>query len=408
MGRGQPRLAGVRRRPPQGLRPRDAALPLGRAPRRPPQVLLGRRRDRPLPTPPRVRRHPPDGLRRLRPARREQRDPNGRAPQGCHRALHRLVPRAVQAVGNLPRLDPRGLDPRARLLPLDAVDLPEALRAGPRLPRRSPRPVVPEGPDGPRQRAGHRRPLRALRHARGPAPPLAVVLQDHRLRPAPARRLRPPRILARACGHDAAQLDRPLRGRRGHLPLRRARPRLPRLHDPPGHALRRDVLRRRSRAPRRPQARRGHRARAGGSRLRRRGRPRLDRGPRSRGAPQDRRPDRTRGHQPGERRGDPRLRRRLRPHGLRHRRPDGRPRTRPARLGLRQGVRPADPPGDRARRGRGADRRGVHGAGRSGPDRQLRRVRRPHAGRGRSRRSRPGSTPRAGERRPSTTASATG
>ncbi len=58
---------------------------------------------------------------------------------------------------------------------------------------------------------------------------------------------------------------------------------------------------------------------------------------------EDRRPHRARGHQPRQRREDPGLRRRLRPHGLRHRRPDGGPRPRPARLGLRQGVRPADP-----------------------------------------------------------------
>ena len=46
-------------------------------------------------------------------------------------------------------------------------------------------------------------------------------------------------ILARARGDDAAELDRPLRGRRGHLPLRGARPRLPRLHDPARHPVRR-------------------------------------------------------------------------------------------------------------------------------------------------------------------------
>ena len=51
----------------------------------------------------------------------------------------------------------------------------------------------------------------------------AVVLPDHRLRRAAARRLRPARVLARARDHDAAQLDRPLRGRRGRLPLRGAR-----------------------------------------------------------------------------------------------------------------------------------------------------------------------------------------
>jgi leucyl-tRNA synthetase len=61
---------------------------------------------------------------------------------------------------------------------------------------------------------------------------------------------------------------------------------------------------------------------------------------------------------------------------LRHRRGHGRAGPRPARLGVRPQVRPAHPPGDRARRrqrrGPGAGR--VHGQGRAG---QLRRVRRP-------------------------------
>ena len=67
------------------------------------------------------------------------------------------------------------------------------------------------------------------------------------------------RVLARARDHDAAQLDRPLRGRRGGLPLRGARPRLPGLHDPPRHPLRRHLLRPRPRAPRADAAGRGHR-----------------------------------------------------------------------------------------------------------------------------------------------------
>ena len=49
--------------------------------------------------------------------------------------------------------------------------------------------------------------------------------------------------LARARRHDAAQLDRPLRGRRGHVHVRGPRCRLPGLHDAAGHAVRRDLLR---------------------------------------------------------------------------------------------------------------------------------------------------------------------
>ena len=57
------------------------------------------------------------------------------------------------------------------------------------------------------------------------------------------------RRLARARRRDAAQLDRALRGRRGHVHLRGARHRLPRLHDPSRHAVRRDLLRDGARAP---------------------------------------------------------------------------------------------------------------------------------------------------------------
>ncbi len=72
---------------------------------------------------------------------------------------------------------------------------------------------------------------------------------DHRLRRRAAR-VRPAarRRLARADEDDPAQLDRPLGGRGGPLPDRRARRRRPRLHDAARHAVRRDVLRPRARA----------------------------------------------------------------------------------------------------------------------------------------------------------------
>ena len=63
--------------------------------------------------------------------------------------------------------------------------------------------------------------------------------------------------LARARDDHAAQLDRPLRGGRGELPLRGARRRLRRLHDPARHALRRDLLRAGPRASARRAPRRG-------------------------------------------------------------------------------------------------------------------------------------------------------
>ncbi len=83
--------------------------------------------------------------------------------------------------------------------------------------------------------------------------PGAVVLQDHRLRPAAARRHRRPR-LARAGEDHAAQLDRSLRRRRVRPGRRRpmaTAPTAPRcgLHHPPRHQLRHDLRGRRPRAP---------------------------------------------------------------------------------------------------------------------------------------------------------------
>ena len=94
---------------------------------------------------------------------------------------------------------------------------------------------------------------RSVGRRRGTDRSRAVVLQDHRLRPAAARRPRDRRV-APAGGHPAAQLDRSVRGRRvRHGRDRRRRRRdgrlVPGLHDPPRHQLRHDLLRARPRAP---------------------------------------------------------------------------------------------------------------------------------------------------------------
>ena len=108
-------------------------------------------------------------------------------------------------------------------------------------------------PDGAGQRAGHRRALRTLRRRRRAPPADPVVLPHHRLRRRADRGPRDHR-LARTRQADAAQLDRSLRGRRDHLPDRRRpgrweEPGGGRLHHPPRHDLRRDLLRLRPRAP---------------------------------------------------------------------------------------------------------------------------------------------------------------
>ena len=65
-------------------------------------------------------------------------------------------------------------------------------------------------------------------------------------------------------------------------------------------------------------------------------------------AHEDRRAARPHGDQPGQRRADPDVRRRLRADGVRHRGDHGRAGARPARLRLRDDVRPADPARRRA------------------------------------------------------------
>ncbi len=254
----------------QVLRARDAALPVGRAAHGAPEELRGRRRGRALPPPHGAKGAAPDRLRRIRPAGREPCDQDRRAPARRDREVDRPVPARVPRVGRLVRLVARARDERPALLPLDAVAVPALPRARAGLPQGGRGQLVPEGRDGAGQRAGDRRPLRALRHAgRGP-PARAVVLPHHRLR-RPAARRPGDRRLARARRRDAAQLDRTLPGRRGHVHLRRAGHRLPRLHDPSRHAVRRDLLRDGARAPGPAPPDGRNRARAAGARLRQQG-----------------------------------------------------------------------------------------------------------------------------------------
>ena len=150
---------------------------------------------------------------------------------------------------------------------------------------------------------------------------------------------------------DAAQLDRSLDGRARALRHRGPRRAGDRLHDASRHAVRCDVLRRRGRL--RPGGRAGRRHRGAG---RLRGLPgdgqagQRDR-PAVLGAREDRRLPAAPRDQPGQRRAHPGLRRRLRAGRLRHRRDHGRARARPARLGLRDRLRPADRAGRAVARG---------------------------------------------------------
>ena len=230
----------------------------------------------------------PDRLRRVRPAGREPRDQERRAPARLDRESIAAFQREFRSWGvsfdwsrELATHEPSYYRwTQWIFLKLYERGLAYRSRGGGQL--------VPEGPDGARQRAGHRRPLRALRDAGRGAPARAVVLPHHRLRRPPARRPRDGRVaLARRA--DAAELDRALRGRRGHVRRARDGRRLPRLHDAAGHAVRRDLLRHGARAPRRAAPGRGHRARGRGPRLRQPRADREPRGPRRRRPREDRR-----------------------------------------------------------------------------------------------------------------------
>ena len=84
-------------------------------------------------------------------------------PRDATEPVDRRLPGGVSPLGHLDRLEPRARHARALVLPLDAVDLPEAVRARPGVPQDGGGQLVPERPDGAGQRAGDRRPLRAVR-----------------------------------------------------------------------------------------------------------------------------------------------------------------------------------------------------------------------------------------------------
>ncbi len=213
-----------RQRPPgEVLCARDAALPERRAAHRALEELRARRCDRALPPADRAAGAAPDGIRRVRAPGGEQRDQDRHPPARRDEAVDRHVPRGVSPLGHLDRLEPGAQHGRRVVLPLDAVDLPEAAGARPGVQEDGGGQLVPARSDGAGQRAGDRRTLRALRPPGRGASARAVVLPDHRLRRPPARRPRHDRLAGARQG-DAAQLDRPQRRRRGRVPLRGARP----------------------------------------------------------------------------------------------------------------------------------------------------------------------------------------
>ena len=124
--RPEPRARGRARA--EVLHARDAPVPLRDAAHGARPQLHAGRRPHAFPAAQRLERDAPDGLRLVRPAGRERRDPRGRAPARDHRAEHRAHPDRDAAPGLGDRLGPRGVRARGRVLPLDAVAVPEVLR----------------------------------------------------------------------------------------------------------------------------------------------------------------------------------------------------------------------------------------------------------------------------------------
>ena len=185
-----------------------------------------------------------------------------RPPAALHRRADRGAAQLAHPDRRRLRLASPGREPRSRVHVRDPVDLPGAVRRRPGLQGAGTGELVSGLPDRPRERAGHRRPVRSLGRPGRATRPRAVVLPHHRLRPAAARRPRTAR-LAREGPDPTAQLDRPVRGRRvrdGRLRRRRHRPGrrivVPGVHDAARHQLRHDLLRARARAStRRPRSR---------------------------------------------------------------------------------------------------------------------------------------------------------
>ena len=265
-GRGPvPGLRGSRGPPATVLRARHVLLPLGRPPHGACRGVQRRGRGGPVRDPPRLQRAPSDRVGRVRAPGGERRDQARDPPEGVDVREHRPAGAVVPPVGDVVRLDPPAQHLRPRVLRVDPVVLPPAVRTRSRVPEERADQLVPQGPDGPGERAGDQRRLRAVRHARRAQGSHAVVLQDHRLRATTARR----HGVARVAGtrdHDAAQLDRAFGGRERHVRDRRDRRRRRGLHDPPRHAVGGHVLRVRARAPAGLQARRGRRRRSPRSR----------------------------------------------------------------------------------------------------------------------------------------------
>ena len=171
------------------LRARHVPVPLGRPAHGARRGVQRRRRDRPLPGDAGPQRAAPDRMGRVRPARRERRDQARHRPQGVDLREHRAAGARRSGGWGCRSTGPGACRPATP----STTAGPSGCSCGSsrrvsRTARTSPVNWCPQGPDRARERAGDPGRVRALRHdGRAPRPD-PVVLQDHRLRAAPARR----------------------------------------------------------------------------------------------------------------------------------------------------------------------------------------------------------------------------
>ena len=129
-GRGAvPRLRRPRRPAAPFLRARHVPVPLGRPAHGPRRGLQRRRRDRAVPLDAGLQRAASDRLGLVRTACGERGDQARDPPEGVDVREHRAAGGVVQADGDVVRLDASAAQQRSRVLPVDAVAVPEAVRA---------------------------------------------------------------------------------------------------------------------------------------------------------------------------------------------------------------------------------------------------------------------------------------
>ena len=203
------------------LRADDAAL----SQRRPAHRSLVRHdalgRARPLHAHEGLQRPVPDGLRRLRPARRERRHPARHPPGDVDARQHRADARAAAQHGHDVRLGARSRKLRAGILSLDGMVLQAVLRERAGVSQRGAGQLVADAANRAGERAGDRRQGRAHRAAGRPEAADAVVLPHDQVRRRTAGIRRSG--LPRADQDDADQLDRAERRRARDLPHRAGR-----------------------------------------------------------------------------------------------------------------------------------------------------------------------------------------